>query len=343
MGILLVEKMRLCSWFGLWVTSACKIRVFRAKIHKKTDASDTSDASDCVFSKKQRQGSKEFCGSKTFDPNQKFLKGSVGFQGSEGGSFFKKSPLAPLRTHVFTLIELLVVIAIIAILAGMLLPALSRARDSARDTSCKSQVKQVFLMLNLYAEDYNGIYPYSTDSNSSTPNHYKSYKNLLIYLKYAKATASGATSEIFTCPNARFLVNNFFGYGLRGYNQIARPQWDLRSSKPVYRYLSSGKETQGVLDISMEKFILLGDSWYYQSGFQNDVNYYSSLHMETNNIGNTRPLPAARHDKNGNFAFADGHVESINGYKLIEGYNGGNGYKFDAFWRKGMRFGNRVN
>ena len=44
-----------------------------------------------------------------------------------------------------------------------------------------------------------------------------------------------------------------------------------------------------------------------------------------------------------NFAFADGHVESINGYKLIEGYNGGNGYKFDAFWRKGMRFGNRVN
>ena len=315
--------------------AACKKGALWAKIHKKTDASDS------VFSKKTKAGLQEFCGAKNCNPLQKFLEKMDGVWGRKGEPFFKKGSL-PSPTP-FTLIELLVVIAIIAILAGMLLPALSRARDSARDTSCKSQVKQVFLMLNLYAEDYNGIYPYSTDSNSSTPNHYKSYKNLLIYLKYAKATASGATSEIFTCPNARFLVNNFFGYGLRGYNQIARPQWDLRSSKPVYRYLSSGKETQGVLDISMEKFILLGDSWYYQSGFQNNVNYYSSLHMETNNIGNTRPLPAARHDKNGNFAFADGHVESINGYKLIEGYNGGNGYKFDAFWRKGMRFGNRVN
>ena len=105
-------------------SAAGKTRVLRAEIHKKTDASDN------VFSKKQRQGSKEFCGSKTFDPNQKFLKGSVGFQGSEGGTFFKKSPLAPLRTHVFTLIELLVVIAIIAILAGMLILFVPTGRGS---------------------------------------------------------------------------------------------------------------------------------------------------------------------------------------------------------------------
>ena len=197
-------------------------------------------------------------------------------------------------------------------------------------------------MLNLYAEDYNGIYPYPTDSGSSM-NHYKSYKNLLIYLKYAKATASGATSEIFTCPNAKFLVNNFFGYGLRGYNQQTRPQWDLRRGKPVCRYLSSGKETQALLDLPMNQFILLGDSWYYQSGAQTNVNHYSSLHMENNNTGNNRHLPAARHGKNGNYAFADGHVESINGYKLIEGYSSGNQYKFDAFWIRGMRFGNKVN
>ena len=80
----------------LLVSATCKTEVLWAKTHKKTDASDasdTSDTSDSVFSKKQRQGSKEFCGSKTFDPNQKFLKGSVGFQGSEGGrkTFLQKS------------------------------------------------------------------------------------------------------------------------------------------------------------------------------------------------------------------------------------------------------------
>ena len=44
-----------------------------------------------------------------------------------------------------------------------------------------------------------------------------------------------------------------------------------------------------------------------------------------------------------NFAFADGHVESINGYKLIDGGVSGNGYKFSAFWMKGKRFGQHTN
>jgi prepilin-type N-terminal cleavage/methylation domain-containing protein len=82
------------------------------------------------------------------------------------------------RRGAFTLIELLVVIAIIAILAAMLLPALSKAKNNAKTTQCQSNERQIAIALQSYAADCGGFFP-----ESSVSSHY------LHYLKSAAGLA----------------------------------------------------------------------------------------------------------------------------------------------------------
>ena len=203
----------------------------------------------------------------------------------------------------FTLIELLVVIAIIAILAAMLLPALGKVKETSKTSTCLSNLKQIMLAGNMYANDMGGYLPLSYYIKAGETGHTRWTDSLEEY-KYLSLD-----SNVQLCPSIipYKYKNHDQTYGLRSHSSMdgnTKPWYKISDPKVLVVIVNSGTTERRVNPASAMMF---ADT--INKASEKQQLYYFNI----NRANPDGAVPYAAHRKGVvNGAFVDGHATAAN-------------------------------